>query len=68
MTYSLSALPLSIESIAPLPALRFSVRGWVYNSFGCMVVERGVVARVTMIAIDEDYLLRVSIGFLLMEN
>ena len=44
------------------------VRGWVYDGFGRTVVERGVVARVTMIAIDEDYLLRVSIRFLLMEN
>ena len=37
------------------------VRGWVYNGFGCTVVERGVVARVTMITIDKDYWSRVSI-------
>ena len=29
------------------------VRGWVYNGFGRTVVEQGVVARVTMITIDE---------------
>ena len=29
------------------------VRGWVYNSFSHMLVERGVVASVTMITIDE---------------
>ena len=37
------------------------VRGWVYNGFGHTVVERGVVARVTMITIDKDYWSRVSI-------
>ena len=30
-----------------------SVRGWVYDGFGRMVVEQGVVASVTMITIDE---------------
>ena len=29
------------------------VRGWVYDGFGRTVVERGVIARVTMITIDE---------------
>ena len=29
------------------------VRGWVYDGFGYTVVERGVVARVTMIIIDK---------------
>ena len=29
------------------------VRGWVYNGVGHTVVEQGVVARVTMIPIDE---------------
>ena len=33
--------------------LQKGVRGWVYNSFGCTVVEWGVVARVTMITIDK---------------
>ena len=28
----------------------------MYNGFGRTVVKRGIVARVTMIAIDEDYL------------
>ena len=37
------------------------VRGWVYNSFGCTVVEQDVVARVTIIIIDKDYWSRVSI-------
>ena len=29
------------------------VRGWVYDGFSRMVVERGIVARVTIIIIDE---------------
>ena len=29
------------------------VKGWVYNGVGRTVVERGVVASVTMITIDE---------------
>ena len=31
------------------------VKGWVYNGFGHTVVERGVVASVTMITIDKEY-------------
>ena len=37
------------------------VRGWVYNGFGCTVVEQGVVAIVTIIAIDKEYWSWVSI-------
>ena len=37
------------------------VKGWMYNGFGHTVVERGVVAIVTMITIDKEYWSWVSI-------
>ena len=38
-----------------------NVRSWVYDGFGRTVVERGVVAKVTMITMDKEYWSWVSI-------
>ena len=40
----------------------------MYNSFGCTVVERGVVPIITMIIIEIKYWSWVSIGFIVIKK
>ena len=52
---SVDAIVLLCSDVAVCPKVLSNqyVRGWVYNGFGRTVVERGIVASVTMITIDE---------------
>ena len=60
---SVGAIVLLCSDVAVCPKVLSDqyVRGWVYNGFGCTVVEQGVVARVMMITIEIRYWSWVSI-------
>ena len=51
----MGAIVLLCSDVAVCPKVLSDqyVRGWMYDGFGLTVVERGVIASVTMITIDE---------------